>query len=229
MTELNHQVIGVVRKTSSAARVEALGAVPVIIDTLDAHAIQDCVSGVKPQVVIPQLTAIPAKLDLRHFDREFAMTNRLRTEGTANLMAAAVNVGCEVFAAQSFAGWPYARTGRVFKTEDDELDPNPPIRLKTTLDALGVLEDTGLKEKRIKGIVLRYGAFYGPRSSIALDGAMIDEIRKRRVPLDLRARAQGTCSPEYARASRPKMTLSSRRLNTNSRPLLLLSSDQQIF
>jgi len=183
LIELNHQVVGLVGKSSSVARVDALGAIPVVVDALDAQAVEACVEKVKPQVVINQLTAIPGKLDIRHFDREFALTNRLRTEGTANLMTAAVNVGCEIFVAQSFAGWPYARTGRAFKTEDDEFDPNSPSRLQTTLNALRILEDTVLSEKRIKGIVLRYGAFYGPHTSISVDGAMTDEIRGRRVPL----------------------------------------------
>lgn len=183
LNQLGHQVVGVVRKDSSAAGVAALGAEPMVMDALDAEAVQRSMDRVRPQAVLHQLTAIPKKIDIRHFDKEFAVTNRLRTEGTANLMKAAVNVGCEIFVAQSFGGWIYARTGEALKTEEDAFDPNPPSRLRTTLEALRFLEETVLAEKRIKGVVLRYGYFYGPHTAIGLGGDTIEEIRKRKVPL----------------------------------------------
>lgn len=178
-----HEVYGVFRNPAHADRVQRLGATPVILDALDAAAVNKALAEIKPQAVIDQLTAIPARIDLRHFDRDFALTNQLRTEGTRNLTTAAVNAGVEKFIAQSFAGWPYARKGIRLKTEEDELDTNPPAQLKASLDALRTLENTVLREPKFTGIVLRYGPLYGPYSSIALDGTFVEDLRHHKVPL----------------------------------------------
>ena len=155
-----HDVVGMVQRPRSVEVVHALGAEPRTVDALDATAVLNCFREVRPQVVIHQLTAIPAALDMRHFDRDFALTNLLRTEGTRHLLAAAVDVGATHFIAQSFAGWTYGRKGNgksKLKTEEDALDPDPPKRLRTTLDALKSLERAVLSESRVTGTVLRYG------------------------------------------------------------------------
>jgi nucleoside-diphosphate-sugar epimerase len=183
LLQQQHEVFGAFRNPSNTGLVQSLGATPVLLDALDPQAVNNHISQIKPQVVIHQLTAIRARIDLRNFDREFVLTNRLRTEGTRNLLTAAVNAGTEKFIAQGFAGWSYARTGAALKTEEDPLDPTPPPRMKPTLDALQTLESTVIGEPRLTGIVLRYGWFYGPHSSIASDGATIEDLRKRKVPL----------------------------------------------
>ncbi|MEG9436681.1 NAD(P)-dependent oxidoreductase [Edaphobacter sp. HDX4] len=183
LVEQKHEVFGVIRNPSHQELVSALGATPVVVDILDGHAVGSRLSEIRPQAVIHQATAIPARLDLRHFEREFGPTNQLRTEGTRNLATAAVRAGVETFLAQSFAGWPYARRGIMLKSEEDDLDPSPPPQMKTTLDALELLEHMVLREQGFKGVVLRYGSFYGPHSSLAKDGAMVDEIRKHHVPV----------------------------------------------
>lgn len=204
LVRAGHDVTGMVQRPRSIEVLHALGAQPRTADALDAAAVRECVREVKPQVVIQQLTAIPPNLDMRHFDREFALTNLLRTEGTRNLLAAAVEAGATHFVAQSFAGWTYGRTtngpvngkagnGKAkaintprtakLKTEDDPLDPDPPKRMRTTLDALKTMEHEVLAEKRLTGTVLRYGGFYGPHTSIAKDGATVQAIRRRKVPL----------------------------------------------
>jgi nucleoside-diphosphate-sugar epimerase len=126
LIQQQHQVFGAFRNPANADRVQRLGATPVILDALDAQAVDHHITQIKPQIVIHQLTAIPARIDLRHFDRDFALTNRLRTEGTRNLITAAVRSGAEKFLAQSFAGWPYARTGAALKTEEDAFDSTSP-------------------------------------------------------------------------------------------------------
>ncbi|HMG02245.1 MAG TPA: NAD(P)-dependent oxidoreductase [Edaphobacter sp.] len=183
LVEQGHEVFGAFRNPAHAGQVESLGATPVVVDALDGQAVADRMAEIRPQAVIHQLTAIPARLDLRHIDRDFEMTNRLRIEGTRNLATAAVKAGVEKFLAQSFAGWPYARRGITLKTEEDDLDPSPPPQMKAMLDAIEMLEHTTVREQGFTGIVLRYGPLYGPHSSIAKDGTMVEEIRQHKVPL----------------------------------------------
>ena len=184
-----HEVVGAFRNPAHADRVKNFGATPLILDALNAQAVGKAFAEIKPQAVIHQLTAIPPRIDLRHFDRDFALTNQLRTEGTRNLTTAAANAGVEKFIAQSFAGWPYARKGIRLKTEEDDLDPTPPPQLKTTLDALETLEHTVLREPKFTGIVLRYGPLYGPNTSIALgsngvpEGSVVEDLRHHKLPL----------------------------------------------
>ena len=178
-----HEVFGAFRNPANAEKVQALGATPVVLDALDADAVQRTVAEIRPDTVIHQLTAIPADLDLKHIDRDFQQTNLLRTEGTRNLASAAVKAGVQRFIAQSYAGWPYARTGIRLKTEEDLLDSNPPPRLKAMLDAIETLEHTVTREQGFTGIVLRYGPFYGPGSNLASDGAMVEQVRAHKVPI----------------------------------------------
>lgn len=178
-----HEVYGTHRNPTHAGRIQSLGATPILLDALDASAVNKVFAEIKPQIVIDQLTAIPARLDLRHFDRDFALTNQLRTEGTRYLATAAANTGVETFIAQSFAGWPYARKGIRLKTEEDDLDANPPAQLKISLDAIRTLEATVLREPKFTGIVLRYGPLYGPNTSIASNGTVVEDLRHHKLPL----------------------------------------------
>ena len=118
-----------------------------------------------------QLTDLAGTTSFRKFDREFAGTNRLRTEGTDHLVAAARAAGARRLVAQSFAGWPFARVGGPVKTEDDPLDPDPPAELRRTLDAIRHLEAAVLGAEGLEGVVLRYGGFYGPGTSAGTAGS----------------------------------------------------------
>ena len=135
-----HDVVGMTRSDGKADLVRRLGARPVVADALDADAVGAAVGAAEPEVVVHQLTAIPWSVNPRKFDRDFALTNRLRTEGTDHLLAAARAVGARRFVAQSFAGWPFARVGGPVKTEDDPLDPDPPAGMRPVLDAIKYLE-----------------------------------------------------------------------------------------
>jgi nucleoside-diphosphate-sugar epimerase len=168
-----------------AAKVETIkrmGAEPVVADGLDATAVRTAVLSVRPDIIIDQMTDLSGVTDFRHFDRAFAVTNRLRTQGTDFLLAAAREAGVKRFIAQSFCGWTFARTGGSVKTEADELDPDPPQELRRTLEAIQYLERTVTNSANPEGIVLRYGSFYGPGTGM-LAPAMIDQLRRRRVPL----------------------------------------------
>ncbi len=153
------------------------------VDALDRDAVLAAFEAFAPDVVIHQLTALPASTSLWRFDRDFEKTNRLRTEGTRILLEAARQSGTRRFVAQSFCGWPYARVGSAVKTEDDPLDPNPPERLRSTLEAIRDLEASVLEATDVNGAVLRYGAFYGPNTHLASGSAMAETIRKGRFPL----------------------------------------------
>jgi nucleoside-diphosphate-sugar epimerase len=142
----------------------------------------EAVAIAKPDVIVHQMTSLSAANDLRRFDETFAVTNRLRTEGLNNLLAAAKQAGTPRIVVQSFCGWPYARIGGPVRSEDDPLDPEPPRQFRRTLEAIRYLEHAVLASSEIRGVVLRYGAFYGPKTGL-FDGPMIDQLRRRRLPL----------------------------------------------
>ena len=183
LIQLGHQVIRMSRSKDKMKMIRASGATPVIADAFDAKALNNALQETKPDVVMHQLTSVPGRLNLRNIGRDFALTNRLRTEGTDHLLAAAKAAGVHRFIAQSFAGWPYARQGGPVKTEEAPLDPNPPKELRGMLAAIEHSEKVVLESAHLDGVVLRYGAFYGPGTSIAADGAMLEEVRRRRVPI----------------------------------------------
>ncbi|MGH2986528.1 MAG: NAD-dependent epimerase/dehydratase family protein, partial [Solirubrobacterales bacterium] len=179
-----HEVVGMTRSEAKRELVLELGARPVVADALDPVAVGRAVSKAEPEAIVHQLTALPGSLDPRHFDRDFAATNRLRTEGTDNLLSAGRAAGTRRFVAQSYAGWPFARTGGAVKTEEDPLDPDPPVAFKATLGAIRHLERAVTSVTSGEGIVLRYGGFYGPGTGFAVEppGDQVVALRKRRFP-----------------------------------------------
>jgi nucleoside-diphosphate-sugar epimerase len=180
LIERGHHVTGMTR--SRADELRALGAEPVIVDPLDAAAVRDAVVRARPDVVVHELTALSSDMG-RNFDRWFAETNRMRTEGTDILIAAARAAGARRLVWQSFAGWPYAREGGPVKTEDDPLDPDPPADARETLAGIRHLEAAVMGADGMAGLVLRYGGFYGPGTSMWAGGAQVEMIRKRRLPV----------------------------------------------
>jgi len=152
-----HEVVALARSADKARALEALGARTVVADALDAEALGAAVTKSEPQAVVHQLTAIPRNGSFRNFERDFAQTNRLRTEATDTLLAAALLVGARRFIAQSFCGWPYAREGGPVKSEDDALDINPPMSFMNALGALRYLESTVRDAAGIEAMALRYG------------------------------------------------------------------------
>jgi nucleoside-diphosphate-sugar epimerase len=182
LVEAGHEVHGMTRSESKQAMLHGLGAVPAVADALDADEVAEAVARARPDVIVHQLTAIPEKLDLRHYDRDFALTNRLRTEGTDHLLSAGQAVGVRRFVAQSFFA-SYARTGAAVKSEEDPFDPAPAREMRETLAAIRHLEEAVFGARWTEGIVLRYGAFYGPGTSLAPGSAQTELVRKRKFPL----------------------------------------------
>ena len=178
-----HEVVGTTRSALRLRELEALGAKPVVLDVLDAEAVGRIVSEAQPDVVVHQATALSDLGNLRNLDAAFGDTNRLRTEGTDNLLAAATAVGATKFVAQSFAGWPYAKEGSLVKDEEAPLDPSPPANAEQSMAAIRHLEKAVVGAEALAGIVLRYGGFYGPGTSLFEGGEHVAAIRKRAFPL----------------------------------------------
>ncbi|HEX6570324.1 MAG TPA: NAD(P)-dependent oxidoreductase [Acidimicrobiales bacterium] len=179
-----HDVVGMTRTEAKRGQLRSDGAQPVVVDALDADAVGRAVGEAEPDVIVHQLTAIPPKIDMRRFDREFALTNRLRTEGTDHLLSAGHAAGVKRFVAQSNASL-YARSGGPIKREDAPLDHDPPPAMQQGLAAIRHLEAAVTGAPWTEGLVLRYGWFYGPGTSIALDppGSQIELLRKRQLPI----------------------------------------------
>lgn len=178
-----HHVVGMTRSSERAKSLREAGGKTVVADALDHSAVMEAVRRAEPEVVVHELTALSSFGNLRRFEREFEVTDRLRTEGTDNLLAAARAAGARRFVAQSFTSWPYAREGGAVKSEEDPLDPNPPSALRHSLEAIRYLEATVLGAEDMQGIVLRYGGFYGPGTSLGEGGAYLDAVRHRRFPI----------------------------------------------
>jgi nucleoside-diphosphate-sugar epimerase len=177
-----HEVHGMTRSESKQAMLRELGAVPVIADALDPGQVAEAVARAKPDVIVHQLTAI-GSVDLRHMDRDFAPTNRLRTEGTDHLLSAGQAAGVRRFVAQSNGAFPYARTGGAVKGEEDPLDPSPVREMRALVAAIRYLEEAVLGADWAEGIVLRYGALYGPGTSLAPGEEQFELVRERKFPL----------------------------------------------
>ena len=175
LVDRGHEVIGTSTSTEKAEYIRALGAEPVALDLLDGAAVRRTVLEAAPDAIVHQATALADATFSRNFDRTFAQTNRLRTEGTDALLAAAREAGVDRFVAQSFASFRSAREGGPVKTEDDPLDPSPPAATRESNAAMRHLEQavTGAG-----GIVLRYGLFYG-----AANDGLIEPVRKRQYPI----------------------------------------------
>jgi nucleoside-diphosphate-sugar epimerase len=176
LIERGHEVIGSCRSPERAEGLRALGAEPVVLDALDARAVRKAVLETEPEAIVHEATALTDVKFSRNLDRAFTQTNRLRTEGTDNLLAAAREARVRRFVAQSFGSFGrYAREGGPVKSEDDPLDPSPVKGMRENDAAIRHLEqavtDAG-------GIVLRYGAFYG-----AANDGLIEPVRKRQFPI----------------------------------------------
>jgi len=173
-----HEVTGTTRSPARATALQAAGATPVIVDGLDRQAVLDAVKVAEPEVIVHQMTALASMRSFRNFDKEFAVTNELRTKGTDYLLEAAQQAGTRRFIAQSFTGWNNARTGSLVKTEDDPLDPDPVKSTRKSMAAIRYVEAT-VPGAVPEGLVLRYGPFYGHGASDSL----LDVVRKRQMPV----------------------------------------------
>jgi nucleoside-diphosphate-sugar epimerase len=171
-----HEVTATTRDPDKSGLLHQLGAEAAVMDGLDAVSVGEAVAAARPEAIVHQMTAIAGKPDFKHFDRWFATTNRLRTEGTDHLLAAARATGVSTFVAQSYASWNGIRQGGWVKTEEDPLDPENGTIAHPIAMAIRHLEDEVLKAN---GAALRYGGLYGPGAT----DDQVELVRRRQFPL----------------------------------------------
>ena len=167
-----HEVVGMTRSLTKRGSIVAAGATPVVADALDPEQVARAVGEAEPEAIVHELTALSESIDLRHMERDFAQTNRLRTEALDHLLAAGRAVGARRFVAQGYAGWT--------------LPPgvDPPAEMRTLLETARYLEETVTGADWTEGVVLRYGNFYGPGTSMdGEDSEHVRLIRARKFPI----------------------------------------------
>ena len=176
-----HELTGMTRSEARAEEIRATGAAAAMVDVFDADALGAAVAAASPEVVIHELTALPDRLDFRK-DDTYAPTNRVRTEGTRNLIAAARAAGARRFVCQSIA-FAYRPDGAGLKTEEDPLLSDAPGGFGSGVKALREMEELVLGSEGLEGLVLRYGFFYGPGTHYGSDGTTTKDLRRRRLPV----------------------------------------------
>lgn len=184
-----HHVTATTTRQEQLAALRGLGADAVVMNGLEAASVRDAVASARPDAIVHEMTAIAGKPDMKQMDRWFAVTNRLRTEGTDHLLAAARANGVSNIIAQSYGSWNGLRTGGWVKTEKDPLDPMDGTAAHATMEAARYLENAVVKAG---GAALRYGWLYGPGASHDL----VETVRKRQFPIV--GEGSGYCSWVHA-------------------------------
>jgi nucleoside-diphosphate-sugar epimerase len=182
LVEAGHEVTAMTRSKEHAEALRRMGATPVVCDVYDQSGLTEAITAAAPEAVVHELTDLPSNVDPRKADVQLSGTNRIRTEGTRNLVEAALAAGARRMVAQSIA-FAYEAGGTPVKREDDPLFHDAPEPFGRTVEAVRALEDTVTGTEGLEGVVLRYGLFYGPGSAYAADGHYAAEVKRRRFPV----------------------------------------------
>jgi nucleoside-diphosphate-sugar epimerase len=181
LREAGHEVVGTTRSRPEAVR--ELGAEPVVVDAMDTEALRSAVADARPEVVINQITNLPARINYRKAEETFGRTTELRAKAGPALAGIAAEAGVRRLIAQSVCFF-YSSTGKSLHSEDDPLIDLPPeTPAAQGALALETLERSTVETPGLEGVVLRYGFFYGPGSAYASDGAWAHDVRRRRFPI----------------------------------------------
>ena len=180
LIEAGHEVTGLSRSEQRAEAIRAAGAEALVCDVFDAEALASGVAAARPEVVVHELTSLPDRIDLRN--PEYGPNNRIRREGTRNLIAAARAAGARRVVAQSIA-FMYEPEGGTVKDEEAPLMRGAPGAFGESVEATVSLEDQVTNAEGMEGLVLRYGWFYGPGTYFGLDGSTAEDVRRRRFPI----------------------------------------------
>jgi nucleoside-diphosphate-sugar epimerase len=182
LIEAGHEVIGMTRSQGKADAIKDAGATPLVCDVFNANLLHDRVKEAAPEVVVHELTDLPPALDPRKAEKQLVANDRIRTEGTTNLVAAALAAGTRRMVAQSIA-FAYSPSGSDIKDEQDPLYNDAPAPWSRSVRAVAELERLVTENDKLDGLVLRYGFFYGAGSSYASDGSIAAQVRARRFPI----------------------------------------------
>jgi nucleoside-diphosphate-sugar epimerase len=182
LLEARHDVTAMTRREERAVALREAGAVPAVVDVFDEEAVRTAVERAAPDVLVHELTDLPRALNPRKMEEQLAGNDRIRTEGTRNLVEAAVAAGTPRVVAQSIA-FAYPPTGDALKREEDPLWDDAPWPWSRSVAALRELEGDVTNTDGIDGLVLRYGFFYGPGTPYASRGFWEREVRRRRFPV----------------------------------------------
>lgn len=177
-----HQVTAITRSEATLAGLRSVGAEPVLCDVFDVERLRSVVARAEPDAVINQLTDLPQSLKPRKLGEYYAANNRVRREGTRNLLSSALGAGVRRFVVQSAAYW-YAQTGGLVKMEEAPLYLDAPAPVGPAVETMKHVEDAVLSADGLEGVVLRYGFFYGPGTWYAKEGDVGRQVRKWRYPI----------------------------------------------
>jgi nucleoside-diphosphate-sugar epimerase len=174
-----HEVTGMTRRAEKAAELREAGADAVVCDVFDAEGLREAVVAARPEAVVHMLTALPPRFGPR---TDLEPTNRIRIEGTRNLIAAAQAAGAKRVVAESVSFF-YAPEGGWVKDEEAPLNLGAAGKVGPAVAAVTDLERQVVEAEGLEGLVLRFGWFYGPGTYIGPDGSQVEEVRKRRYPV----------------------------------------------
>lgn len=178
-----HDVIAMTPTREKERALRDAGTEPVVADGLDRVGVMQALMRTEPEAVIHEMTGLTGMGNVKNFDKEFALTNRLRSEGTDHLLEGAIAAGARRFVVQSFGNWNYERAGVGPKSEEAPFDPSPPDKQRQSLTAIRHLERVVLGAEELAGIALRYGNLYGPGTGFSREGDTATMLRKRRFPM----------------------------------------------
>ncbi len=177
-----HQVAATTRSAAKTTMLKSLGASPVVVDALDAPALNKAVTEFRPEAVMNQLTDLPQRYNPRKLGPFYERTSRLRVEATRTLLAAAREAGARRFVYQSIA-FMYAAAGPTVLPEDAALDLGGPEPFGSAVRATAEGERLTLSADGITGVVLRYGQLYGPGTYFDHGGDFARQARRRMLPI----------------------------------------------
>src|SRR5918998_918853 len=182
LVEAGHHVTAITRKEKKLAELYDLGAEPILCDVFDTGKLASIMKRAEPNAVVNELTDLPQSLNPHKLAEYYAANDRVRREGTRNLLSAALSARVRRFLVQGSAYW-YAPTGGPVKTEEAPLYLDAPPPIGPAVETIKEVETTVLSAEGIEGVVLRYGTFYGPGTWYAKDGDVGRQVSKRRFPV----------------------------------------------
>lgn len=182
LLEAGHSVVGFVRSAAAGEKLQAMGAAHRPCDLLDQEDVGAAIRAERPDAIVHQATALGADIPYTRFAQLFATTNRLRTQGTDNLLSAALDAEVGKLIIQSFCGWPFAKFGPPAAAETHPFDTALPRQQRQACYALQYAEAV-VNEAPLDGVALRYGGFYGPGTAVCRGGSIVADIRRRRMPI----------------------------------------------